>query len=75
MTKGVVKWFNSSKGYGYIQAENSYKDIFVHQSVIDMNGFSMPRTGQPVMFDATYSPKGLYTTTMILLPPGNKYPH
>lgn len=57
MAKGTVKWFNDSKGYGFIQREDG-PDVFVHFSAIVGNGFRSLREGQAVEFDITQGPKG-----------------
>jgi len=57
VAKGTVKWFNDSKGYGFIQREDG-PDVFVHFSAIVGNGFRSLREGQPVEFDITQGPKG-----------------
>ena len=67
MEKGVVKWFNNAKGYGFLLSEKDNQDIFVHYSSIDMNGYRTLRTGQPVMFDSIAGPKGLHATAIKLL--------
>jgi len=54
---GTVKWFNESKGYGFIQRENG-SDIFVHFSNITGNGFRTLREGQQVSFSEGEGPKG-----------------
>ncbi len=55
---GTVKWFNSEKGFGFIQQENG-PDVFVHYSAIDMAGYRSLEEGQAVEFDVTDGPKGL----------------
>ena len=55
--KGTVKWFNESKGYGFISPEEG-KDVFVHFSEIRMEGFKTLTKGQVVQFDVTDGPKG-----------------
>ena len=55
--KGTVKWFNESKGYGFISPEEG-KDVFVHFSEIKMEGFKTLTEGQVVQFDVTDGPKG-----------------
>ena len=50
MNKGTVKWFNSQKGYGFIQVENG-KDVFVHISAVERAGMSTLNEGQKVSFD------------------------
>jgi CspA family cold shock protein len=58
MTKGTVKWFNESKGYGFITREDG-TDIFVHYSSIESNGYKSLAEGDSVSFDTESSPKGL----------------
>ena len=48
MEKGVVKWFNNAKGYGFILSDEGAKDIFVHYSSITMDGYRTLKTGQSV---------------------------
>ena len=48
--KGTVKWFNDSKGFGFITPDSSSKDFFVHMSEIKMDGFKTLRDGQAVEF-------------------------
>lgn len=57
MAKGTVKWFNSSKGYGFIKTSNG-ADVFVHFSAIQGDGYKLLREGQEVEFDVTRGPKG-----------------
>lgn len=57
MAEGKVKWFNESKGYGFITSEES-GDIFVHYSSIQSNGFKTLTEGQAVSFDIEQGPKG-----------------
>ena len=57
MNNGIVKWFNSKKGYGFITSEN--KDIFVHYSGIVADGFKSLAEGQNVSFDTTNGDKGI----------------
>ena len=58
MTQGTVKWFNSEKGYGFIQVEGSNTDLFVHFSAIQSSGFRSLEEGQRVEFDVTQGQKG-----------------
>mgnify|MGYP001607674716 CR=1 FL=1 len=51
MTIGVVKWFNSTKGFGFIQPEGGSKDVFVHISAVEKAGMSTLNEGQRVSFD------------------------
>lgn len=56
---GTVKWFNDQKGYGFIKADGGGKDIFVHHSAIQMNGFRSLKEGERVQFDLEQGPKGV----------------
>ena len=58
MATGTVKWFNDSKGFGFITQEGG-EDVFCHQSVIQSDGFRTLAEGQVVEFDVTRGPKGL----------------
>lgn len=59
-TNGLVKWFNDSKGYGFIQAadDKDNRDIFVHYTAITGEGFKTLAEGQTVQFELVDSPKG-----------------
>ena len=57
MSNGTVKWFNSTKGFGFITGEDN-KDIFVHQSSIQEDGFRTLEEGQKVSYDVEASEKG-----------------
>ena len=56
--KGSVKWFNESKGFGFITPENGSKDVFVHFSAIADTGFKTLAEGQRVEFEVTDGAKG-----------------
>jgi CspA family cold shock protein len=56
--RGVVKWFNAAKGYGFIQ-RSSGEDVFVHHSAIVMEGYRTLENGAEVEFEVRQGPKGL----------------
>lgn len=59
MTTGTVKWFNESKGFGFISPHDGSDDLFVHFSAIQGSGFKTLSEGQQVSFDVERGPKGL----------------
>lgn len=59
MPQGRVKWFNDSKGYGFINDDRHDEDIFVHYSQIQQDGFKTLEAGETVDFQVKESPKGL----------------
>jgi CspA family cold shock protein len=63
---GTVKWFNGSKGYGFISREDG-DDVFVHYSAIQADGFRNLEEGQRVEFEVEDSPKGPQATNVIPL--------
>jgi len=64
MEKGTVKWFNNSKGYGFIARENG-GDVFVHHTAIGGDGFKTLDEGQKVEFEVTSGPKGEQATNVV----------
>lgn len=58
MQTGTVKWFNDSKGYGFIAPADGSKDVFVHHSAIQGTGFKTLAEGQQVQYETTDGPKG-----------------
>ncbi len=58
MATGTVKWFNDSKGFGFITPEAGGEDLFAHFSAIQGSGFKTLKEGQKVSFDVTTGPKG-----------------
>jgi CspA family cold shock protein len=64
MAKGKVKWFSNQKGYGFITSENG-KDVFVHYSAIQGDGYKTLEEGQEVEFEITQGPKGEQATNVV----------
>ncbi|MHC1773613.1 MAG: cold-shock protein [Flexilinea sp.] len=64
--KGTVKWFNESKGYGFLSQPEG-EDIFVHYTAIQGNGFRTLKEGAEVEFVIEHGPKGLQASNVILL--------
>ncbi|MDH5648038.1 MAG: cold-shock protein [Gammaproteobacteria bacterium] len=64
MATGTVKWFNESKGFGFITPSDGSKDVFVHFSVIASEGFRTLAEGQQVTFDVENGPKGPQATNV-----------
>ena len=58
MNIGIVKWFDATKGFGFIAPEDGSKDVFVHHSAIKMGGYASLDEGQRVSFEVQQGPKG-----------------
>lgn len=63
MSEGTVKWFNDSKGFGFIQTDDG-QDVFVHQTEIKTEGFRTLQQGSRVKFEITQGPKGPKATNV-----------
>lgn len=64
MARGKVKWFNDAKGYGFIEPETGGNDVFVHFSVIQMEGFRTLSEGQDVEFEVHSGERGAYAANV-----------
>ena len=67
MTQGTIKWFSDQKGYGFITPEDGKKDVFVHFSALQGEGFKTLAEGQRVSFDITSGPKGEQAANVVKL--------
>ena len=67
MEKGTVKWFDNSKGYGFISRSNGGKDVFVHHSAIQGEGYKSLNEGQQVEFEVTKGQKGDQAVNVVKL--------
>jgi len=66
LAKGIVKWFNEKKGFGFIQQEDG-QDLFVHYSSINMDGFKTIVEGDEVIFDVEETNRGLHAKMLCWL--------
>ncbi len=67
MATGTVKWFNDTKGYGFISPDDQGADLFVHHTAIHAQGFRTLKEGQRVQFDAVKGPKGMQANNVTAL--------
>ncbi|MBR8743876.1 cold-shock protein [Nocardiopsis sp. MG754419] len=67
MATGTVKWFNSEKGFGFIEQDGGGPDVFAHYSAIQANGYRELAEGQAVEFDVTQGTKGLQADNITLI--------
>lgn len=67
MITGTIKWFSDEKGYGFITPEDGRKDVFVHFSALQGEGFKSLAEGQRVSFDVTAGPKGEQAANVVKL--------
>lgn len=65
MTTGTVKWFNESKGFGFIVQDDGGADVFVHYNAIQGSGFKTLAEGQKVEFEIQKGPKGLQAANVV----------
>ena len=74
MPKGIVKWFNNAKGFGFILSDENSEDIFAHYSAIEMDGFRTLKAGQPVHFEIQQGQKGLHAANIRALESSGQRP-
>lgn len=65
LPEGNVKWFNDAKGYGFIRQDGDDRDVFVHYSAINGEGFKTLKEGERVTFELVQGPKGLQAANVM----------
>lgn len=65
MKEGTVKWFNDSKGFGFISPDEGGDDVFVHHSAISGSGFKSLTEGQKITYEVEKTPKGLAAKNVV----------
>ncbi|ATF08609.1 cold shock domain-containing protein CspD [Candidatus Enterovibrio altilux] len=65
MASGTVKWFNNTKGFGFICPDEGDSDIFVHYSTIKMDGYRTLKAGQTVNYEVFAGPKGYHVSQIV----------
>ena len=66
MRTGTVKWFNNTKGFGFIEPDGGGEDVFVHFTAIQADGYRTLNEGQAVSFEVQEGPKGLQATNVTI---------
>ena len=72
MSKGTVKCFNNTKGFGFICPDDGGQDVFAHYSTIDMTGYKTLKQGQPVTYETEKGEKGFHAINVVPLPMVNE---
>ena len=67
MAQGIVKWFNNSKGFGFIDACDGGSDVFAHYSAIEMEGYKTLPQGATVSYEMVEGPKGRHAMAIVLV--------
>jgi CspA family cold shock protein len=65
MSNGTIKWFNATKGYGFIQPEDGSKDVFLHISDVERSGIGTPQEGDKIEYDLQRGQQGKMSATNI----------